>query len=82
MTRAVRVLQRDERPVLDKTGLSGNYDFTVAFPSDLIPPLVLRCSSGLSEGRSLRDKGRIDCCLRPVPDSLNTPYPGVQSGDW
>src|ERR1039457_542917 len=39
-----------------RPGLSGNYDFTLAFPSHLIPPLVLRCSSGLSEHREWKNE--------------------------
>jgi uncharacterized protein (TIGR03435 family) len=35
------VLQRDGRPVIDKTELTGNYDFTLAFAPDL-PPNVPR----------------------------------------
>ena len=30
-------LRLDERPVLDKTGLTGNYDFTLSFLPDLPP---------------------------------------------
>ncbi len=32
-------LQRDERPVIDKTGLTGNYDFTLSFLPPLPPDL-------------------------------------------
>lgn len=32
-----QVLQRDERPVIDKTGLDKNYDFTLAFAPELPP---------------------------------------------
>jgi uncharacterized protein (TIGR03435 family) len=32
-----QVLQRDERPVIDRTGLKGNYDFTLAFLPELPP---------------------------------------------
>lgn len=32
-----QVLQRDERPVIDKTGLTQNYDFTLAFLPELPP---------------------------------------------
>ena len=32
-----QALQRDERPVIDRTGLSGNYDFTLSF-APLLPP--------------------------------------------
>ena len=32
-----QVLQRDERPVIDKTGLDKNYDFTLAFMPELPP---------------------------------------------
>ncbi|MDR3702098.1 MAG: TIGR03435 family protein [Candidatus Sulfopaludibacter sp.] len=32
-----QVLQRDERPVIDKTGLTGNYDFTLSFAPELPP---------------------------------------------
>jgi uncharacterized protein (TIGR03435 family) len=31
------ILQRDERPVIDKTGLTGYYDFTLAFLPELPP---------------------------------------------
>jgi len=31
------VLRADERPVIDKTGLTGNYDFTLSFLPDLPP---------------------------------------------
>jgi uncharacterized protein (TIGR03435 family) len=31
------VLQRDERPVIDRTGLTGRYDFTLSFGLDLPP---------------------------------------------
>ena len=32
-----QVVQRDERPVVNNTGLTGNYDFTLAFLRDLPP---------------------------------------------
>ena len=32
-----QILQRDERPVIDKTGLPGYYDFTLAFLPELPP---------------------------------------------
>jgi uncharacterized protein (TIGR03435 family) len=32
-----RILQRDERPVIDKTGLPGYYDFTLSFLPELPP---------------------------------------------
>lgn len=32
-----QILQRDERPVIDRTGLTGNYDFTLAFLPELPP---------------------------------------------
>jgi uncharacterized protein (TIGR03435 family) len=32
-----QVLQRDGRPVIDKTGLDRNYDFTLAFAPELPP---------------------------------------------
>jgi uncharacterized protein (TIGR03435 family) len=32
-----QVLQRDERPVIDKTGLDKVYDFTLSFAPDLPP---------------------------------------------
>ncbi len=32
-----QVLQRDARPVIDRTGLTGNYDFTLAFLPELPP---------------------------------------------
>ena len=31
------ILQREERPVIDRTGLTGHYDFTLAFAPDLPP---------------------------------------------
>ncbi len=34
-----QVLQRDERPVIDKTGLDKNYDFTLVFTPDLPPDI-------------------------------------------
>jgi uncharacterized protein (TIGR03435 family) len=34
-----QILQRDERPVINKTGLDGNYDFTLDFTPEL-PPTV------------------------------------------
>jgi uncharacterized protein (TIGR03435 family) len=36
-----QVVQRDGRPVIDRTGLAGNYDFTLSFAPDL-PPNVPR----------------------------------------
>lgn len=41
-----QILQQDGRPVIDKTGLEGNYDFTLTFapplppdfPQDRLPP--------------------------------------------
>ena len=36
-----QLLQRDERPVIDRTGLTGNYDFELSFAPDL-PPGVPR----------------------------------------
>ena len=44
-----QVLGRDERPVIDRTGLSKNYDFTLSFapllppdfPREKIPPEIL-----------------------------------------
>jgi uncharacterized protein (TIGR03435 family) len=44
-----QVLQRDERPVIDKTGLDRTYDFALAyapefppdFPKERIPPALL-----------------------------------------
>ncbi len=32
-----QILQRDERPGIDKTGLTGNYDFTLSFAPELPP---------------------------------------------
>jgi uncharacterized protein (TIGR03435 family) len=32
-----QVLQRDERPVIDRTGLNNNYDFTLSFAPELPP---------------------------------------------
>ncbi|HEU5341203.1 TIGR03435 family protein [Edaphobacter sp.] len=34
-----RVLHQDERPVIDKTGLTGNYDFTLSY-APVLPPNV------------------------------------------
>jgi uncharacterized protein (TIGR03435 family) len=36
-----QVLQRDERPVVDMSGLQGNYDFTLSFAPEL-PPNIPR----------------------------------------
>jgi uncharacterized protein (TIGR03435 family) len=33
----VQVLRNDDRPVIDKTGLTGNYDFTLSFAPELPP---------------------------------------------
>ncbi|MGA3201466.1 MAG: TIGR03435 family protein [Bryobacteraceae bacterium] len=33
-----QILQRDERPVIDRTGLPGYYDFTLAFLPEKLPP--------------------------------------------
>jgi uncharacterized protein (TIGR03435 family) len=32
-----QVLQREERPVINRTGLTGNYDFTLSFAPELPP---------------------------------------------
>jgi uncharacterized protein (TIGR03435 family) len=32
-----QMLGNDDRPVIDKTGLTGNYDFTLTFQPDLPP---------------------------------------------
>jgi uncharacterized protein (TIGR03435 family) len=35
--RLVQILRNDDRPVIDKTGLTGFYDFTLTFLPDLPP---------------------------------------------
>jgi len=54
-----QTLQADARPVIDKTGLTGNYDFTLTF-SPVLPPDVSRDSLA----PELRDRPSIFNALR------------------
>lgn len=62
-------LQFDERPVVDRTGLQGNYDFTLSFAPQL-PPGVSQdsLSSDLPERPSLFEalKSQLGLKLEPT----------------
>jgi uncharacterized protein (TIGR03435 family) len=64
-----QVLQRDERPVIDKTGLTDSYDFTLAFLPDL-PPDFNKDSlpPGMLDRPSIFDAVKVDLGLKLVPE--------------
>ncbi len=65
-------LQSDERPVVDHTGLTGKYDFTIRFAREL-PPGAIRDNEGDQEP-SIFEALREQLGLRLVPEKGPVEY--------
>jgi len=77
-----QVLQRDGRPVIDKTGLTGNYDFKLSFVPDLPPDFPKEnLPPGFLDRPSLFDALREQLGLRLQPGKGPVEYYVIDSAE-
>ncbi len=77
-----QILQRDGRPVIDKTGLTGNYDFTLSFVPDLPPDFPKEnLPPGFLDRPSLFDALREQLGLRLQPAKGPVEYFVIDSAE-